>query len=125
MGGIAFVNPVTGVWPFGFVATVAAGTPVPITVNVGSQRQKSPHLYANKCLQITITAPTTNTGAIYILKPGYTKTQTNGLIKKLLPGDPPLNLPEGFPFPGGLMPDDLWLDSDTSGEGAQVYGIRG
>lgn len=123
--GLPFVNPTTGIWPFGVIRPVAAGTPVPITQNIGSQRQKSPHLYANKVLQVTFIVPTANTGVVYLLKPGYTKAQTNGLIRTILPGSEPVTIPEGVFFPGGLMPDDIWVDVDTTGDGVQVYGIRG
>lgn len=126
--GPAFTNP-TQVWPFGFI-TVVSGSPIAVTANIGSQRQSigAPGTYgtskfAQKVTSITFYSLTTNAGAIYVLKPGYTRAQTNGVIMILGPGD--REQIQGSYATGGLMPDDFWIDGTVSGDQVHVLGVRG
>lgn len=130
MAGSPLNLPVVGAWPFGFITTTA-GTPVPITKNIGAQVQKpggggtALSTFSQKVQQLIFMAPTANTGAVYILKRGYSKTQTNGIIAILNPGQI-LPLPYGYPQRGGLLPDDFYVDiTSGSTDGVYVTGMRG
>ena len=130
--GVPFSGSGAGVFPLGFVATVAAGTPVQLTSNIGSQAQSGgtpganppTAKFAQKFTQITFQAPAANTMTVFLVKKGYNATNSNGVIAIIAPGQT-LSIPNGCMVTGGISPDDIYVDSAFSGEGVYATGIRG
>jgi hypothetical protein len=113
---------------------------VQLTSNIGSQAQSGgtpganppTAKFAQKFTQIIFQAPgatpvalpAANTGNIYLVKKGYTKANSNGIIAIIAPGQT-IAIPNGCMVTGGISPDDIYVDSDNSGEGVYATGIRG
>ncbi len=133
--GTPWTNPSGGFWPLGKITIAAAGTPVPINTNVGAQGQKSLQMARRiRGLIFSNMISTTAGDRIYVLKHGYTKTQTNGIIAILICGTSasaatnpqPIQLPPGELLRDALpTPDFFDLDADTSGASVQVTAIYG
>lgn len=132
MAGTAFIFPVGGFWPMGLVTVAAPGTTVPVNINVGAQKGAAGQTqrFSQRCRQFTFSTPgpnatAPNTKAIYICKKGYNRTQTNGVLLILEPGQNK-SLPDGNLLSGAsVAPDDLVVDSDGPNNSVIVVGIYG
>jgi hypothetical protein len=132
MAGIAFGNPTGGFWPLGKITVAAAGTPVPINTNVGAQGQSALHPAKHiRGLIISSLQTTTPGKRLYLVKHGYTKSNTNGIIAVLVGGsvagattDPqPIFIPNYLLEGGAPTIDVIDLDADENGANCQVTAI--
>lgn len=130
-----FTNPQGGLWPFGFIQVVTAGTPVQITKNVGTQTQGSQYTrqFTAQIRGLIISTPslskggantTGNTKNVYLCMKNSNNAGLKGVLACIPPG-------QTVPFPQSLLnsvqmnPDQFYLDADVSGEGAYITAIYG
>jgi hypothetical protein len=115
-------------YPFGAITVATPGTPVPLSQNFTTQQQAylptGNSEYALNFNQLYVYAPTSNTGNIYLVAQGGSKTITNSILFILPPGQ--------FFFFGTAAPNrnvfgvlDIWVDADTASNTCQATGIKG
>lgn len=134
MAGTAWITPSGGFWPLGKITVASAGTPVPLTNNVGAQAEGSMKM-ARRCRAFIFSGPLTTTLGknIYVLKAGATsKSQTNMVIAVIPCGTSSTLMPNPTSLPVGCLlenaqvtPDFFSLDSDEDGASVQVTAIYG
>ncbi len=117
-------NPLT-VWPLGKITIATGGTPVSILVNVGSQEQgKSDagvsvvmpqgRAYSSKCTQLMFSAPTTNSGDVFIMYGNWPSTDTNACLITVAKGTT-VSIPAGSELQSGeIDPKQYYVDGTTS-----------
>jgi hypothetical protein len=111
--------------PLGTITVATAGTPVALNVNLGQYyTQTGKSEYAMSWSQLWIRAASTNTGALYLVTPGQTATNTDSIIWYLLPGE--------YIFIGSdalsrntYSFNDLMIDAATNGNSCIVTGVVG
>ena|ERR1700677_458119 len=127
MANQAFTQPAGAYWPLGQL-TVASGTPVIMSHNVGSQLQSPTNfLGSNKMRGFIISVPgaTANTGDIYVMKGNNPYTSTNCVVAIIKKGDPPITVPQFQLTGSNPSPDDLYIDGTHTGDTCQVCAIVG
>lgn len=111
--------------PLGLITVTTAGTPVPLTQNIGTYyAAEGKSEYALQFNQIWIFAPATNTGALYLVLPGQPATNTDAIIWQLAPGTS-IQIGSDSPARNVYGLNSFWLDAATSGNTAQVTGVVG
>lgn len=111
--------------PLGLITVAAAGTPVPLSQNIGTYYTATGKSeFAMSFNQVWVYASTTNTGNIYLVAPGQPASNTDAIIWQLAPG--------AFIFIGADSPvrnhfdlNSFMIDAATSGNTAQVTGYVG
>lgn len=111
--------------PLGLITITTVGTPVAINVNLGAYYTSTGKSeYAMSFNQLWLRATSSNTGAIYLMAPGQTSTNTGMIIWYLLPGE--------YIFIGGdaLSRNTydlgcMQIDAATDGNSVTVTGIVG
>ncbi len=114
--------------PLGKVAITAAGTPSPLSQNCGPLGGRitgpsylDPPVPGARLRQVTIQAPSTNTGALYLLPRGKTVTGNPESIMLII------SIGGAATFPSGLMsesflPENFVLDTDAVSGTQYFYG---
>lgn len=129
---VTFSNPPGGIWPLGFVTVTTSGTPVQASVNVGPQTEGKQYSrqISQKIRQMIFTTPganalpQANTGNIYICFKGFTRSDPNGVMLVIPPGETQ-SLPNNCLFDMAKpTPDFFWIDADVSGDGCYIAAVR-
>jgi hypothetical protein len=111
--------------PLGLITVAAAGTPVPLTQNIGTYyAAEGKSEYAMQFDKIMVFAPTTNTGLIFMVLPGQPATNTDAIIWQLAPGTSFI-FDSDSPARNMFGLNSFWIDAATSGNTAQVTGVVG
>jgi hypothetical protein len=109
--------------PLGLVATVTAGTPVPVSPALVALFPDPKSDVNHNVHSILFVADPANTGKVYIGVKGMNKGTRAGVLMPL--AVPTTNLIPTFSVSltmgaNGVSLDDFYIDSDTSGQGALV-----
>ena|SRR5271166_4460851 len=114
MPSLPQTRPLPGIWALGIITVASTpSNPVPITTNVGSQQSsgKLPLLptdagttrpYTSKVQQLIFSAPSGNTGDIYVTYGNFGGADTNVLLL-IVPKGTVQSLPSGGPLVAGAM----------------------
>jgi len=106
--------------PLGLITVATAGTPVPLTQNIGvyySDVGKSE--YAISFQTIIFQAPSTNTGAIYIVVAGGSANNSDSIIYTLASGAT-WSFSADAQSKNRFGLQSFWIDAATSGNAVQV-----
>ena len=103
----------------GFVAVASAGTPVQATANVSASALPPQAQSQYLGCSILFQAKPSNTGKIYILDKGGSKSSGTGLLAILTSSTSSfiISTPQA---PGGLNAADYWIDADNSNDAVLV-----
>jgi hypothetical protein len=128
MPNTPYTEPVGGFWPLGKIIVTTAGVPVPLTQNVGSQKQGGSYSLkkASRVRQYIFTLDSASGGNIYITKSPHSYTDTNCVVLVCWNKGVEYSLPHGCLLDGALVtPDDLYVDADADGCAVWVTAIYG
>lgn len=113
------------VYCLGLIAVTTAGTPVPLSTNVpttgafGTASSPNPVM----CNKIRVRTPSTNTGFIYLVINGGSKSVSTSVVLAVPPGT--VDELALTPLNNGLSLEAFSLDADTSGNSAYVTAVMG
>lgn len=120
----AQVNP-QAVWNLGKITVAAGGTPVSILINVGSQDagendsgvpvvMPQGRAYGSMCTQLMFSAPSTNTGDIFVMLGNWPSTDTNAGLITVAKGTT-VAIPGGSEISSGQIdPSRFYIDGTTN-----------
>ncbi len=123
MAAPAQKNPLT-IWPLGKL-TLTAGTPVSILAIVGSQDagkddagvpvvMPQGRAYDSLCTQLMFSAPTTNTGDVFVMYGNWPSTDANACLLTVAKGTT-VSIPAGSELQSGnIDPKQYYVDGTTN-----------
>lgn len=121
-----------GVTPLGIITVSTAGTPVALTTNLVNQAQgSSPSTmdpkgrpFTGNCRQLVFSAPSANTGDVYIMYGNFAHTDTNAALL-VVPKGVVAALPYGCLCESSIDVTSIWVDVATSGDKIIVTAVDG
>ena len=131
MPSVAQKYPIGGIWPLG-VLTIAHGTPVALTHNVGAQAATAPinvpptlgggRPLTTRVRQLIFSAPTGNTGDVYVQYGNFSEPDTNATTL-IVPKGQTLSLPQGAPLLEGYIDVTKWYVDGTTSDTMAVSAV--